>query len=676
MNRTKILRIALQVLILLGAGLLLGRYVFEEGTPPVRDRASWSGRHGFVAISYAGIGHESDQRDVVTKERLREHVEALTLAGYTSVTTQDVVDFYEKGKPLPDKAVYLMFEGGRKDSVMFSQPVLAEFGAVATAFIPTSTLDGWNRFFLHAGEVGQLAGDIFWDIGSMGHDPYAAAMHEDGAVSYPLVTQVTQANGMPESLQAFRKRIEDDLATASITLQKATGAPAHAFVLVPANTLDQSMPEARRNAVKEAIRQHYRIAFINEGDCFNSRDADPLALSRLLVRAEWSAGQLLAELESRQPKTEPDSFPEAGDAGIWQARLGSIKTAGPASVRLVRDSRGAFAMLRGTEALENASFSVLIQPSSDAGALVYLRYRSVDSYLRLQVDENRILVQEKAGGKLALLHQYLLQSEVGAPVLLEGVLKGNRLMLRVDGRPAAEQPLPLAESTERGSFGLGILKGNTGNAGALHDASNAEDGGNADDGGMTFSSLSVRPLPAVWLQVHVPARVEFESMQKLATLVLPLRGLLDDRAYVGLVGRAASQGVDSLVRIDARAGVPGVVAARAILRERCGETLARLLRGFVVRIEPGDDPLEVRRMLDTIREAGQLAAIEVAADTVAVLADLPVPLEADMMAVDVLDGDHPAGLERLKNRYDKTRMLFRPRESAETSNRTFRLGGR
>ena len=43
-----------------------------------------------------------------------------------TITQEDIEKYYEKGQPLPEKALYLMFEDGRRDTAIFADDIIED----------------------------------------------------------------------------------------------------------------------------------------------------------------------------------------------------------------------------------------------------------------------------------------------------------------------------------------------------------------------------------------------------------------------------------------------------------------------------------------------------------------------------------------------------------------------
>lgn len=118
-NRKKVIRSIIQAVIVILLATILIRAIFlinkfEEETIPLINE------DGFVALSYFGVSRGESPK-YVSKGNLDKQLSLLEKQGYQTISQQDIIDFYEQGKPLPEKALYLSFEDGRTDSSIFAQ---------------------------------------------------------------------------------------------------------------------------------------------------------------------------------------------------------------------------------------------------------------------------------------------------------------------------------------------------------------------------------------------------------------------------------------------------------------------------------------------------------------------------------------------------------------------------
>lgn len=78
---------------------------------------------------------EIHNEDVMTVAQFRQHMEALTGAGYTAVTFDDLRAYVNKGIELPDKPVVITFDDGYDNNYELAFPILKEFNMKATIFV-------------------------------------------------------------------------------------------------------------------------------------------------------------------------------------------------------------------------------------------------------------------------------------------------------------------------------------------------------------------------------------------------------------------------------------------------------------------------------------------------------------------------------------------------------------
>ena len=124
-----------------------------------------SSENGFIALSYIGASRRT-ANNLFGEELLRRHLTVLKDLGYVTITQQDIIDYYQSGKALPEKALFLMFEDARRDTAIFSQKVLKELNFKATMLtLPERFLLNDPRF-LTPEEVAELETTSFWEIGS------------------------------------------------------------------------------------------------------------------------------------------------------------------------------------------------------------------------------------------------------------------------------------------------------------------------------------------------------------------------------------------------------------------------------------------------------------------------------------------------------------------------------
>jgi peptidoglycan/xylan/chitin deacetylase (PgdA/CDA1 family) len=71
----------------------------------------------------------------VATSRMREHLEYITKKGYNTIFISDMIDYIEKGTPLPPKPLMITLDDGFRDNYTDLYPLLKEFNCKANIFI-------------------------------------------------------------------------------------------------------------------------------------------------------------------------------------------------------------------------------------------------------------------------------------------------------------------------------------------------------------------------------------------------------------------------------------------------------------------------------------------------------------------------------------------------------------
>ncbi|MGH7856232.1 MAG: tetratricopeptide repeat protein, partial [Candidatus Binatia bacterium] len=95
-------------------------------------------RESVPVLLYHGVSESSTREDTMPLRNFRDQMEALRREGYQSITIHQLLDFYEKGTPLPPKAIYITFDDARADSYRYADPVLRDTGFQAAMYVPVA----------------------------------------------------------------------------------------------------------------------------------------------------------------------------------------------------------------------------------------------------------------------------------------------------------------------------------------------------------------------------------------------------------------------------------------------------------------------------------------------------------------------------------------------------------
>ena len=560
----KKISVGLQWLLVLGlAGFVAS--AFLKGRPrPERQPETWRSWQGFMALSYAGIG-EGDPDTYPSPAKLRQQLEALRAAGYCTITPEDALAFLQGQAPLPRKALLLLFEGGRKDSVVFTFKTLQKTGFSATLCLPTRTIDSRGAFFLRRDDLRRVAEMGFWSFAGMGHEAIdEIPVGADGAQGHFLTRRTWTAAGT-ETPEDYRRRVENDYATCRATLEETTGVQPSAYVYPFADAGQGS--EAEPDAValnREQVEKHFRMAFVNAQQPFNGPRRDPFDLNRLRVPGNVSGEELVGLLDQHAPR-----FGAAGDlrdGAAWQTD-GAVRY----NETNVEFGPGLPAWVRGSDLWSDVEVDATVRIASNTVAAIYARYRSPTSFLRATFSPDGIRLQENLYGRLKTLHWQSEPLESDKPIAVRLRIKGSRVWLwRGDEKMAG--PLPLAEPDRQGRVGLG-----------------------AETGRFQVDAFHAVPMESVYVVADKLDRFVPEEHVRTQAVIVPFDWPADGSVpeLPRFVASAAAQGVEVIPRLPAGDAQAAALAGLEALRL---QPVARRLIGRVA--VPSPSPEILRRLRD------------------------------------------------------------------------------
>ena len=485
----KKLSIVVQWVVLVALVAFIVYVAFRPTPQPDYATESWQDWNGVTVLSYAGIARY-DTPVYPSVKRLESQLSALRDAGYRTVRPEDVRAYLDERAPLPEKALLLIFEGGRKEAFIRATPVLQRTGFTAVIVVPTTVMSQWGGFYLKKGDLRKIVRLPQWEVGSMGHQAFEEAPGNDALEPGHFLTRRILQNEKEESADAFRNRILQDYARSAHALEDATGKPPLLY-LYPFGEAGQnpgSDPQAEE-ANRDAVTRHFGLAFVGNWNAFNGPGSDPWALTRLRVPGNWSPEQLLSELASNQPRSR--SKTEIGNAHDWvferESELRNDELYLPTSAAV---------WLRGTDAWTDMDVSADLKADATSVGALYARYTSARAWLRVTADAEGLRVQERLGGRLYTLYHRSASGDAQTVRHIRLRVRNNRAWVWLNNEPIADN-LPLSPSTRRGRVGFGC-----------------------DQGELHVNAFSARPLPARWVLAN-SIRLVPDANREQVQAVLP-----------------------------------------------------------------------------------------------------------------------------------------------------------
>lgn len=346
-NSRKKIRTALQIILLgiLAFGVLqlvsdMGRYT------PVADKPL--SFDGFIAISYFGVErYDSEARTLIHQERLREHLAALQALGYTTVTQQQIEDYYTKGSPLPEKSLFLMFEDGRRDTAVFAHDILKKHNYIATAMTYGDRFEKQDSKFLSGRDIEALMETTYWELGTNGYrleyinvyDRYrnffgnldsnefvAVSPYLDRDYNHYLMDFIRDEDRLStETLEEMSQRIGADYESMNYIYNNTIGFLPRLYALMHSNTERFGSDPYVSDVNEQYIRDMFTFNFNREGFCQNTAESSMYDLTRMQPQAHWYSNHLVMRVADDTGETAVFVVGDEEEAAKWELQLGAAE---------------------------------------------------------------------------------------------------------------------------------------------------------------------------------------------------------------------------------------------------------------------------------------------------------------------------------------------------------------
>ena len=418
-NSKKKKRVILQIVILavIAAVFYLSLFTVGKYKPYEPTAINMAQDKGFIALSYFGVDRVGVQ-PLISEDRLEEHLAALQKQGYVTITQKDIKDFYEAGKPLPARALFLMFEDGRRDTAIFSMAQIEKFNYKATMATYPENFAKKDTKFLKPRELKGLVDTSFWELGTNGYrlsfinvfDRYNNYLGELTPLEYAMISPylgrrynhylmdyIRDEHGVPkESYEVMKKRIDYDYQELRDEYRKGIGAVPQLHVLMHANTGSFGNND-RVSAINEKwIKELFGMNFNREGYALNDRKSSIYDLTRMQPQAYWYPNHLLMRI--KYDINEEIAFNRGDEArySLWNVVEGAAEFQ-PEKIVLTSlpENRGLM-YLKNSEEFKNLDLSVRLTGNKLGTQKIYLRAdQKLDRYVAVNLSNNILLVTEK-----------------------------------------------------------------------------------------------------------------------------------------------------------------------------------------------------------------------------------------------------------------------------------------
>ncbi|WP_291564789.1 MULTISPECIES: glycoside hydrolase [unclassified Clostridium] len=415
-NRIKVIRTVIQVIILLIFSVLLIKALFGIKKYEEPDKTQWENKNGFIALSYFGVGRSGTPK-LISKSQLDKQLETLYNLGYRTISQQDILDFYNEGKPLPEKALFLTFEDGRNDSSLFSQPILEKYNYKATMLSYADKLEGKDFKFLQSKDLLKLMKNGFWELGTNGYrlsyinifdryNNYIGMKSETefkdkkNATYYDhyLMDFIRDKDMIPiENRTEMEARINQDYMKMEEVYNQKLGFMPQVYMIMHANSLYNGMNRLVEDVNSQNIQQKFKIHFNQEGVSYNNDVEELYNLKRLQPNPYWYTNHLLMKINKDTGQKLAFVMGDENRGKQWELINGAAEFIGNRIVLTSPVEDSGVLYLKDSDDYNNIKLSTRIEGNVVGRQSIVLRYdREKDSFINIAFQDNQIIVEEKA----------------------------------------------------------------------------------------------------------------------------------------------------------------------------------------------------------------------------------------------------------------------------------------
>ncbi|MBU2701937.1 hypothetical protein Ga0466249_003064 [Sporomusaceae bacterium BoRhaA] len=440
-DRKKMIRVVIQLMIILVV-IVIGIFaLFTLKTYEVfnQQNTKFSGDKGFVALAYFGVDRVGNQ-NLIGVDRLREQLQSLKKLGYVTIAQQDVLDYYQSGKVLPEKSLFLIFEDGRRDTAIFSQKILEDLNFKATMLTYPEKFEKKDPKFLMPEELMDLEKTSFWEMGTNGYrlafinvfdryDNYLGELNplERASVApylgrkynHYLMDYIRDEYGVPkESYVKMKERIAYDYEALRDSYTQSIGYVPGMYILMHSNTGSFGNND-RVSAINEYwIKELFKMNFNREGFSFNQRNSSIYDLTRMQPQAYWSTNHLLMRIKYDINQDLEFIKGDLNKYKLWEMLKGALEIQGETMILTSLPKDKGLLRLKNSNDFEDMKLSVRLKGNKLGLQKIYLRAdESLNRFLSVYILNNVLYVTEKTGDAEKELFQLNLDQHDGKEIL-------------------------------------------------------------------------------------------------------------------------------------------------------------------------------------------------------------------------------------------------------------------
>lgn len=418
-NRRKVRRSIFQLAILLIVVFLVFQTFVEMNRYDATDSKEWKNKKGFIALSYPGVSRDGSD-SLFAKKQLQQQLQALTDQGFVTISQQDVLDFYKKKKPLPEKALFLAFEDGRTDTSVFVNPLLKKYNYKATLLSFANKLNEKDKRFLQPSHLKQMQKSGFWELGSNGNrltyinifnkagtflnirnDEEVLSKDEIDSYNHFSMDFIRDQYLIPsENRVEMERRITKDYEEMRQTYQKQLGSTPGVYMIMHANGLYNTANNLVTEVNDKEIRKTFDMHFNQEGDAYNTKDNELYNLTRVQPVPSWSTNHLLMKIQKDTNQKVEFVKGNEKQARQWKEIEGAAEF-NENTITLTSKARKQGKLILTESNDKDIQFTGKVGGDVEGQQSIFLRRSdNGDGYVKIAFENDQIIIEEKVEGHL------------------------------------------------------------------------------------------------------------------------------------------------------------------------------------------------------------------------------------------------------------------------------------
>lgn len=381
----------------------------------------------FVAISYFGVEKfESDSATLISQERLNEQLEALKLNGYVTISQQDILNYYAYSGSMPEKALFLLFEDGRRDTAVFAQSLLEKYNYLASANTYADKFEEKDGKFLSAKDLKTMLRSTFWELGTNGYrlsyinvfdryENYYGHLNSNEFISinqylkrdynhYLMDFLRDEDRVREESVDEMKLRIQTDYELMQQNYIDNIGYLPQLYTLMHSNTGAFGTDPLVSNENRTYITSMFSMNFNREGSCMNSLASSVYDLTRMQPQAYWYPNHLLMRIQDDMQQDMIFVLGDEEEAANWTIDQGAAEFRNNV-IALTSESNSYGRIALKSLRYADVNLSVTLDGNVAGNQGILLRAdRSMNNGVYVGIENNFLVVREYTNGDIEELY--------------------------------------------------------------------------------------------------------------------------------------------------------------------------------------------------------------------------------------------------------------------------------